>query len=56
MAGRWYYPVYHPYVLFSFGQDSNDPNLFATEVRNLAGSTLSLGVWSAKACSRKELR
>jgi hypothetical protein len=25
--------------------------LFATEVRNLAGSTLSLGVWSAKACS-----
>jgi hypothetical protein len=42
-------PMITPSLLFSFDQDNNDPNLFATEVRNLAGSTLSLGVWSAKA-------
>lgn len=29
-------------------QDSADPNLFATEVRNCAGSSVSLTVWSAK--------
>ena len=29
-------------------QDSADPTLFATEVRNCAGSTISLGVFSAK--------
>ena len=28
--------------------DSPDPNLFATEVRNCAGSTISLGVYSVK--------
>ncbi|KAI4197028.1 MAG: hypothetical protein LQ346_003110 [Caloplaca aetnensis] len=28
--------------------DSADPNLFATEVRNCAGSSVSLTVWSAK--------
>jgi len=31
--------------------DNPDGNLFATEVRNCAGSTISLGVYSAKACS-----
>jgi hypothetical protein len=29
-------------------QDNPDPNLFATEVRNCAGTTISLGVFSAK--------
>jgi hypothetical protein len=29
-------------------QESHDPNLFATEVRNCAGSSLSLDLWSAK--------
>ncbi len=29
-------------------QDSADPNLFATEIRNCAGSSVSLTVWSAK--------
>ncbi|KAK5013246.1 hypothetical protein LTR16_007132, partial [Cryomyces antarcticus] len=28
--------------------DNPDPNLFATEVRNCAGTTISLGVYSAK--------
>ncbi|KAF2838579.1 hypothetical protein M501DRAFT_992550 [Patellaria atrata CBS 101060] len=28
--------------------DSPDPSLFATEVRNSAGSTINLGLWSAK--------
>ncbi|KAL8803429.1 MAG: hypothetical protein Q9223_002210 [Gallowayella weberi] len=28
--------------------DNPDPNLFATEVRNCAGSTVSLTIWSAK--------
>jgi len=31
-----------------FVQESPDPNLFATEVRNCAGSTINLGVFSAK--------
>jgi hypothetical protein len=30
------------------GQDSPDPNLFATEVRNCAGTPISLGIFSAK--------
>src|SRR5947199_10619804 len=29
-------------------QENPDPNLFATEVRNCAGSSLSLDIWSAK--------
>jgi hypothetical protein len=29
-------------------QEDPDPNLFATEVRNCAGSSLTLEVWSAK--------
>lgn len=29
-------------------QDDPDPNLFATEVRNCTGSTVTLTVWSAK--------
>src|SRR5689334_21130860 len=28
-------------------QDNADPGLFATEIRNCAGSTVSLGVWTA---------
>ncbi|QDS71303.1 hypothetical protein FKW77_001618 [Venturia effusa] len=28
--------------------DNPDPNLFATEIRNCAGSTISLGIWTAK--------
>ena len=32
----------------TFVQESADPNLFATEVRNCAGSTINLGVFSAK--------
>lgn len=29
-------------------QDNPDPGLFATEVRNCAGNTISVGVFSAK--------
>jgi hypothetical protein len=29
-------------------QDNPDPSLFATEVRNCAGSSVELGLWSAK--------
>lgn len=29
-------------------QDSSEPNLFTTEVQNCAGSTISLGIWTAK--------
>lgn len=29
-------------------QDEPDPRLFATEVSNCAGSSLSLAIWSAK--------
>ncbi|KAI9670304.1 MAG: hypothetical protein M1831_006518 [Alyxoria varia] len=28
--------------------DNPDPNLFATEIRNLAGNSVNLGLWSAK--------
>lgn len=31
-------------------QDDPDPNLFATEVRNCAGSSVSLALWNAKVC------
>jgi hypothetical protein len=29
-------------------QDDSDPRLFAQEVRNCAGSSVMLGLWSAK--------
>lgn len=29
-------------------QEDADPNLFATEIRNCAGSKVALNVWSAK--------
>lgn len=29
-------------------QEHADPNLFAQEVRNCAGSTVTLGLWNAK--------
>jgi hypothetical protein len=35
--------------------DNSDPSLFATEVRNCAGSTISLGVYSAKGSQIKEI-
>ncbi|OCK86174.1 hypothetical protein K432DRAFT_376982 [Lepidopterella palustris CBS 459.81] len=35
--------------------DNPDPNLFATEVRNSAGSTISLGVFSAKGQKIREI-
>ncbi|OJD34722.1 golgi reassembly stacking protein [Diplodia corticola] len=35
--------------------DDPDPTLFATEVRNCAGHTISLGVWSAKGQRIREL-
>lgn len=35
--------------------DNPDPTLFATEVRNCAGHTISLGVWSAKGQRIREL-
>lgn len=31
-------------------QEDPDPNLFATEVRNCAGSSVTLEIWSAKVC------
>lgn len=42
------------FILFYFAnltflaQDNPDPNLFTTEVRNCAGTTISLGIFSAK--------
>ncbi|TKA34318.1 hypothetical protein B0A50_00298 [Salinomyces thailandicus] len=35
--------------------DNADPNLFATEIRNCAGATISLGVWSAKGQGIREM-
>ncbi|KAI7536055.1 GRASP55/65 family protein [Hortaea werneckii] len=35
--------------------DNGDPNLFATEIRNCAGATISLGVWSAKGQAIREM-
>ncbi|KAF2665126.1 hypothetical protein BT63DRAFT_434568 [Microthyrium microscopicum] len=35
--------------------DNSDPNLFAAEVRNCGGSTISLGIWSAKGQKIKEI-
>jgi hypothetical protein len=50
MAGLWFVTLIHmTSVLTATFQDNNDPNLFAAEVQNLAGSTISLGVWTAKA-------
>jgi hypothetical protein len=44
----------NPVDCCSLCKDNNDPNLFAMEVRNCAGSTMSLGVWSAKVtCSTR---
>lgn len=37
-------------LLTGIAQDDPDPNLFATEVRNCAGSSVSLELWSAKVC------
>ncbi|KAI9793987.1 MAG: hypothetical protein M1835_006856 [Candelina submexicana] len=36
--------------------DDPDPNLFATEVRNCAGSSVTLGLWSAKGQRIRELQ
>ena len=36
-------------------KDNPDPSLFAQEVRNSAGSTISLGVWSAKGQRIREI-
>ncbi|KAI9882176.1 MAG: protein disulfide-isomerase precursor [Watsoniomyces obsoletus] len=36
--------------------DNSDPNLFAQEVRNCAGSSVTLGLWSAKGQRVRELR
>lgn len=33
------------------GQDDPDPHLFAQEVRNCAGASVTLGIWSAKVVS-----
>ena len=35
--------------------DNADPTLFTTEVRNCAGATISLGVWSAKGQAIREI-
>lgn len=35
-------------MLIGVVQDNPDPNLFGTEVRNCAGTTISLGIFSAK--------
>lgn len=32
-------------------KEDSDPNLFAQEVRNCAGGTVTLGLWSAKVIS-----
>lgn len=41
---------YHPERLTDGAQDDPDQNLFATEVRNCAGSTVALAVWNPKVC------
>lgn len=35
-------------IRLSLTQDDPSPNLFAQEVRNCAGGTVTLGLWSAK--------
>lgn len=40
----------HPERLTDGAQDDPDQNLFATEVRNCAGSTVALAVWNPKVC------
>ena len=37
------------FCLLTISKDDSDPSLFAQEVRNCAGSTVTLGLWSAKA-------
>jgi len=36
-------------------QDNPDPSLFTTEIRNCAGSTISLGIWTAKGQRIREI-
>ncbi|QSS61351.1 golgi reassembly stacking protein [Histoplasma capsulatum] len=36
------------HLILTLGQDDPDPNLFATEIRNCAGSSVTFEVWSAK--------
>jgi hypothetical protein len=48
--------LYEPRIAISFcynlkltpRKDDSDPQLFAQEVRNCAGSSVMLGLWSAK--------
>jgi hypothetical protein len=58
MGGRLYvrfsfqsYSSINVYII----QDNPDPNLFITEIRNCAGSSISLGVWSAKGQRIREI-
>lgn len=49
MAAKLYVPVIQTSLLLTdiFQEDPN-PNLFATEIRNCAGSNVALTIWSAK--------
>ena len=41
-------------LLIKYPQEDPDPTLFATEVRNCAGSSLTLEIWSAKVLSHND--
>lgn len=50
MAAKWY-AIHLSADIVSHthrAQDDPDPNLFATEIRNCAGSNVVLTLWSAK--------
>jgi hypothetical protein len=42
-------------LFVNYIQDNPDPSLFAAEVRNCAGSTISLGIWCAKGQRIREI-
>lgn len=49
MAAKLYVPVIQTSLLLTdIFQDDPNPNLFATEIRNCAGSNVALTLWSAK--------
>ena len=50
MAAKWYAWMYFKLCrrFAHTEQDDSDPNLFATEIRNCAGTNVALTLWSAK--------
>ena len=57
MGGRLYAAScsLHTIFVLTSRKDNPDPNLFITEIRNCAGTSVSLGVWSAKGQRIREI-